>query len=283
MTDLAHIIRNYHAEDFANLFQLGAEVEALEEAGWPGDLQDVLDDVRRPKHAAEKNLFVAENKGGIAGYVDITPELDIGRVVLRCLVHPEHRRKGLATELVGHAMNRIRELKIGLAHVNVSQDNAIARRWSSRMGFQCIRRFLELHLDLSVSHLQKTPLIIFPCRTLRPGEEDRLTQIQNRAFMETWGYNPNTLEDIIYRTSLPHYAHEHIIVCWKGDRPVSYCWTAMNSGPDNALKRDERRIYMLGVDPDYRGKGLGKRALLVGLSHLKSEGIRIDIPECNFY
>jgi mycothiol synthase len=32
---------------------------------------------------------------------------------------------------------------------------------------------------------------------------------------------------------------------------------------------------MLGVDPDYRDRGIGKRVLLAGLSHLKSKGLSI--------
>ncbi len=32
---------------------------------------------------------------------------------------------------------------------------------------------------------------------------------------------------------------------------------------------------MLGVDPDYRGRGIGKIALLAGLSYLKNKGIRV--------
>lgn len=32
---------------------------------------------------------------------------------------------------------------------------------------------------------------------------------------------------------------------------------------------------MLGVDPDYRGRAIGKRVLLAGLSHLKSNGLQV--------
>jgi mycothiol synthase len=32
---------------------------------------------------------------------------------------------------------------------------------------------------------------------------------------------------------------------------------------------------MLGVDPDYQGRGLGKRLLLAGLSYLKGKGLQV--------
>ncbi|MBA7679601.1 Mycothiol acetyltransferase [subsurface metagenome] len=32
---------------------------------------------------------------------------------------------------------------------------------------------------------------------------------------------------------------------------------------------------MLGVDPDYRGRGTGKKVLLAGLAYLKSKGRRV--------
>lgn len=32
---------------------------------------------------------------------------------------------------------------------------------------------------------------------------------------------------------------------------------------------------MLGVDPDYRGQGIGKTVLLAGLSYLKSKGFPV--------
>ena len=32
---------------------------------------------------------------------------------------------------------------------------------------------------------------------------------------------------------------------------------------------------MMGVDPHYRGRGVGKRVLVAGLAYLKSKGLRV--------
>ena len=55
--------------------------------------------------------------------------------------------------------------------------------------------------------------------------------------------------------------------------PLGYCWTVTNVDQTRDGEVGKGRIHMLGVDPDYRGKGLGKQVLLAGLSLLKSRGL----------
>jgi mycothiol synthase len=275
MSDPAYIIRNYRLEDFDKLVQLWVEVEKLRQACSCTSLQDLVESLGLPNHFPEKNLFVAEIGGNIVGYLDVMPELNIRRVVLSCLLHPEHRRKGFAKRLIERAVHRARELKVKIAHVNIPQESAMDNRLFSEMGFRFVRHFLELRMDLSEDHLLKINQIASTCRRLRRGEEDKLVQIQNRSFANTWGYSPNIIEEIIYRTSLPNCSPEDIILACDADKPIGYCWTKLNFGDKKAISRGKGRIYMLGVDPDHRGKGVGKQVLLASLFHLKSKGIRI--------
>ena len=263
MSDPPYIIRTYRLEDLDRLIQFVAEVGNLGEACTCTTPRDLLESLGLPHHFPEDNLLIAERAGEIIGYVDVMPELNIGRAVFSCLVHPEHHTSDLPESLIDRALNHAKELKLTVAHVNIPQENRRAKRLFSKLGFSFVRRFLELRLDLSKAHLPKFSKTTFQLRRLRKGEEEKLTQIQNRSFVDTWSYSPNTSEDIIYRLRLPHCSVQDIILALEVDKPIGYCWTRTNPGEDKA--NAEGRIYMLGVDPDHLGKGVGMHVLVAGL------------------
>jgi mycothiol synthase len=275
MSEFPYIIRKYRLKDLNTLIQFAAAIQKLGETCTCTTRQDLLESLGLPNHFPEDNLFIAERAGQVRGYIDVMPELNIGRAVLACLVHPKYDRGNLFKSLIGSALHRCEELQLHIAHANIPHEQRRAKRLFSKMGFRFVRRYLELRLDLSrarLSHFSKTT---FWLRHLRKGEEEKLTQIQNRSFANTWGYSPNTPENIIYRINLPHCSLEDIILAFKVDKPIGYCWTRMNYGEDNHEVGGQGRIYMLGVDPDYRGKGVGMQVLTAGLSYLKSRGVRI--------
>lgn len=274
MSGSPYIIRNYRPEDFNNYVQMHVESERLETTGRYISAQALGERLGRPNHLPEQDLFIAEVARKIIGYTDVTLELSIGRVVLDCLVHPEHRRKGLATELSHYALHRARELGARVAHVNILQDNVAAKSLLSKLGFRFVRRFLGLRLRLSQAHLLEVEHTLM-CRHLQHGEEDKLTQLQNRSFANTWGYNRNTVDEIIYRTNLSGCSPKDIILASEEGKPVGYCWTTMSLEENAATGTSKGHIYMLGVDPDYRGQGVGRQLLLAGLSYLKSRGCKV--------
>ena len=275
MSNLIYTVRNYQPKDFDRYVLLHTEAEKLEPTGRCVSPQVVAENLGRPNYSPEQDLFIVELDEDIVGYMDVTLELTIGRVILNCWVHPEHRRRGLATRLLNYSMHRAKELGTRVAHVNIMEDNAVAQRVLSRLGFECVRRFLELRLDIADAHWPDIDQATLECRYLQCGEEGELTQIQNRSFANKWGFNPNTVEETTYRINLSNSSPEDVVLTFDREKVIGYCWTEITYEEEAGIGKRKGRIFMLGVEPDYQGMGVGKRVLLAGLAQLKSKGLLV--------
>lgn len=264
---------NYQPTYFKAYAQLDAEAEKIEPLRCFTSAHSLEERLYRPNHSPEQNLFLVGTAGNITGYIDVTLELNIERAILNCFVHPDHRRKGLATKLLGYATDRAKQLGARVVHVNISEKNADAKIVLAKLGFEFVRRFLQLRLDMVRVLPQDTHQAVPQYRHIQRGDEYELAQIQNRSFAGSWGYNPNTVEELVYELNSSNCSTEEIKLACEGDKAIGYCWTRTIS----EIGRNERigQIFMLGVDPAYRGKGIGKGVLFNGLSYLKSKGRQV--------
>ncbi|MFC2038694.1 GNAT family N-acetyltransferase [Chloroflexota bacterium] len=268
-----YTIRNYHPSDFDSYLLLLREAETQLPIGRPTSPHALNERFSHPGYTPEEDIFVIEKDGELVGYADIMPELSIKRAILYCWIHPDHRLIGLARKLIDCASERAKKPGAEVLHVNISEDNETAVKALSRLGFQYVRRFLNLRLDMNSIEWQGIDRDSLGCRKMAPGEEDKLAIIQNRAFSDHWGYNPNTIEEITYDATRMDHSQDDIIVSCDGDKFIGYCWTEVAEG--NTPDEGKGQIYMIGSDPDYRGTGAGKRVLLAGLAHLKTRGVPV--------
>lgn len=270
MENSDYIIRNYRTSDYDSLVRLNKELAKSDAGGGHHLAGGVRYSLGRPGHMAEEDLFVAETPEGIVGYLDIMAEPGIGRVVIECLVLGKHRRKGIARDLFKRAVLRARTLGAGVAHVNVGQGNHVARQVLESSGFKLVRRHHELRV-----HLEDVPdyeaKATCPIRLLHTGEEGMLADIQNRAFTGSWGFSPNTVEDIAYALA-PGDSADAVLLALGDDGVTGYVWTSreLHDGPSEW----RGRIGMIGVDPRYRGSGIGRDLLLSALALFRSRGLR---------
>lgn len=269
------IYRNYRTSDFNNYAELRIEAEKIDRSGRYISTQGLAEELDRPNYFPEKNVFVAESEKKIIGYISVTVELGIKRALLECLVHPWYRRKGTASKLSALALQRTKDSGMVVAQISISETNEAARSLLIRLGFRYIHRFLELKLDLYNTSLRDVKYGLLRSRGLLQGEEEMLKKIQNRSFEGTWGFNPNTNEEIVYQLNLGGGSLEDVVITFLEDRPVGYCWARINAEENAARRRKKGQIHMLGVDPDHRKKKIGKHVLITGLSYLKDKGIDV--------
>ena len=271
----SYIIRNYCADDFDKYLRLQVESEQLEPSGRSISAQDLSDPLGRPNFTPQKDLYVAEFKGRLVGYLSITLEPGIQRALLNGLVHPLQRRKEIATELFSRGLQRISESGITSAQVSVLETNASAKGLLNHLGFTFIRYFFKMRLDISSIRLPAASQGSTSSRSLKQGEENLLAEIQNRCFADTWGFNPNTTEEIAYRLSMHGRSPEDVILTYMEDKPVGYCWIIINAEENARREKNKGLIHMLGVDPEYRQQEIGKAILLSGLENLKAKAVDI--------
>lgn len=268
-------IRNYSSEDFESFVTFCVETELL------GMKEDrtisslIKKKFQKPYYSPDQDLFLALWKEQIVGFLDMIPELRIGRIILDGFILSPHRCQGLATQLFYNALERARRAGGKVLHVCVPEEAHVCISFLKKLSFSPVRRFYDLELALSRVDAKKFFIQGIRVRNLKPGEEDLLADIQNQCFTGSWGFCPNTVEETKFYLEWTGTQMKDVIAAEsRGSKDIiGYCWTHRVSREDSARKRG--RIHMFGVHPEYRGKGLGKRLLLQGLKYLKMKGAEV--------
>lgn len=267
LMNAAYTVRNYTPADlqpYVRLRNAYAEVSADKGYLTARAVQGLL---ARPGYDPAKQLFVAEGPGGIVAYLDVISEPRIGRAILEGYVAPGSREHGLASAMCRPAAARASGDGARALHVLVREDNAPAQAAMKEWGFSVVHRALELELDLPC--LPPAVQTSLPVRALHPEEAAVLADLQNRCFAGSWGFSPNEPEDISHEIEAGDAA-AGIRIAMDGGRPAAYCWTTVQRDSSGA---SWGRISMIGVDPAYQGRGLGRQLLITGLRFLKERGL----------
>ncbi len=222
----------------------------------------------RPGLTPEENCHLFEDDLGLMAYSLVHPELRIGRTVLEMAVHPERAETGLEREVIRASLARSKELGAEVLHTCVGPSRFMQDLLTEE-GFRHAREYWLMRWQESTVPTSEIPSE-FTIDSMRPGEEERLTRVQNAAFTGSWGFCPNTVEEVTYTTGMSASRPEGILFLTRGQDTAAYCWTYLQGDP----KEPFGVIGMIGVDPRYRGQGLSKPILFAGMEYLSSRGVK---------
>ncbi len=214
-----------------------------------------------------ENCLVLEQSGQIKGLALVIREFPINRSVIEVMMSPDLAGSPEEVELVQRAVARAEALGLGVAHVCVLPDSGRGKVLE-QLGFSSVRTYLAM-----LWNQDELPALDLPqgysVRSFQKGDTPLLTQVQNDAFTGSWGFCPNTEEQIEYRTQMPNTSKAGILFLFEGDSPAGYCWTVLVPA-ENGVRG---MIGMIGVVPQYRGKGVSRHILQAGMEHLRSVGL----------
>jgi mycothiol synthase len=194
-----------------------------------------------------------------------------GDVTCELVVHPAHRRRGygkvllagLTTQAEGHGV-RI------WAHGDLPGSAALARG----AGFTRIRALYQMRMPLAEVPVSGTPVLPagISLRTFERGDEGTWLRVNSRAFAHHPEQGSWTLQDLLLRKAEPWFDPEGFFLAEREGRLVGFHWTKVH--PDGGANGEPiGEVYVVGVDPDEQGSGLGRALTLTGLDHLKRMGL----------
>jgi len=129
---------------------------------------------------------------------------------------------------------------------------------------------LRIALPLPAS---ETP---FATRAFRPGQdEDAFLRVNNRAFAWHPDQSGLTLAELADRIAEPWFDPQGFLLHEVNGELAGFCWTKIHPATEAAPELGE--IYVIAVDPDFHGSGLGRALTVAGLAHLAARSITVGM------
>ncbi|MDA0769516.1 MAG: hypothetical protein BZY79_03815 [SAR202 cluster bacterium Casp-Chloro-G4] len=262
-------VRNFRWTDVESVTAVFNDINNLGDTEKAFDADFMLQFLSQPDVDPLERCFVAETDDLVVGFVLISYEAPIGRAVASGGVLGDYRKQGIGRELLNKAVSQAESLKVEVLHVEVSSQGDAAKRVLETEGFHMTKGYWQMQWLGDVRPSPSLP----DGYSIRPFEigkdEETLTQLQNVAFGENWGFSPNTVDQISARVRLDRMTPDGILFITDNGQPAAYNWTMISASESKATGF----ISMTGVHPDYRGKGLGRAIVAAGMQYLKAQGV----------
>jgi mycothiol synthase len=252
-------------------FRLGDEprILAVAEASlavdaFPGfDRADVLHSIDRLAGDPEGTVVAFED-GEIVGYC--TPRQDL------LTVHPDHRRRGHGRRLVQAAIELVRARGLADLILYGPVDHPPAAGFIETLGFRYHSSLWQFELARSI----EVPGPSFPSdvmtRAYRDADLEAFVALANLSFADHPTPVSFTTTAVAHVHGLPGFdPGDILLVTPRDDRERLVAWTKTEAETgDDGVRHGT--VAMIGVVPDWRGRGLGRELLRWGIAHLRATG-----------
>jgi mycothiol synthase len=190
---------------------------------------------------------------------------------LEVVVDPHHRVPGntVARDLVQGALDLIAGEGGGHVHLWVSQPGPYHQRLAGAVGLAAGRSLYQMRRSLPAD--EHATIVT---RAFRPGVDDEAwLRVNNRAFQWHPEQGEWTMETLKARQAQPWFDPDGFLLHERDGRLAGFCWTKVHAAGSRDHVAAIGEIYVIAVDPDFAGQGLGKQLTLAGLDHLAARGI----------
>lgn len=217
----------------------------------------------RPGAVGSKHLLAHLN-GELAGYAHVDVIGDSGgHKVAEFAVHPKYRHQGVGEALV-KALPQDDSLRVW-AHGG----HPDAEQLAAKLGFRKVRELLRMRLRVDGELPEPKLPDGVTIRPFVPGrDEAAVVYVNHRAFDWHPEQGSMSIEDVRAKEDEPWFDAAGFLLAFDADdRLAGFHWTKVHT-PELG------EVYVVGVDPDHQGGGLGKALTLAGLRHLRDQQVK---------
>ena len=242
--------------------------------GTPAIAEHVLLHLRHGGDKSDSHLVIEENKEVIAyAHLDTT-DLVAGPSV-EAVVHPQHRGKGLGALILKEAIKICGDKTRIWSHGDLSAAKAIAASLNLE------RLWSNLLMSKSLGGIQPVTSK-YPIRTFIPGLDNQaFLALNNNVFANYPDQGGWSEEDLKVRVNESWFDDKGFFVAEDEGELIGFCWTKIHGahthshsgGDDDHGHEALGEIYVLAVNPDYKGQGIGRDLTITGLNYLKYQGL----------
>ena len=271
------VLERHGRLDASQVREVMTLVEEVAEAdGVPPLSEHVLLHLRYGGDEPTHHLLLIDGGHRLVGYAHLDTTDEVAGASAELAVHPAYRRAGNATRLVEALLDLTPDGRLRLwAHGEHPAATALA----SRMGFRRARVLWQMRRSL----LAPLPAPTLPpdvaVRTFVPGQdEEEFLAVNNRAFADHPEQGKWTTDDVLTREREPWFDPAGFFLAVRDGRIVGFHWTKVHGSDPSADTTGHGHepigeVYVVGVDPDAQGLGLGPALTLIGLRHLRARGL----------
>ena len=186
------------------------------------------------------------------------------------VVDPAVRRQGVGTALLAQVRRQVRVWAHG--------DVPAAAAFAAAHDLEVTRELFVLGLPLDGGPPLADPSLPddLVVRAFEPGrDEDEWLRVNAAAFSHHPEQGDLTRDDLAQRMAEAWFDPAGFLLVVPREDPGSvaaFHWTKVHPAGEQGPAR-VGEVYVVGVDPAYQGRGLGRPLTLLGLHHLRREGL----------
>ena len=230
--------------------------------------------------AAADQVFVgvvarAASRPGLTGYAQVDGDSRAREYAVEMAVAPNaDDRPSVADALLDASVREVAALGGGSLRLWAAVATEADDQRALAAGFELERELVQMRCDLPLASSGAPDDPAIHTRAFRPGvDEEAWLATNNRSFASHPEQGHWDLGDLLDREREPWFDPAGLRLLEADGKLAGSCWTKIHDSTDPPLGE----IYVIGLDPDFQGRGWGRALTRAGLDWLAGRGLTVGM------